>query len=207
MEQDFSVEYCKDESNQAWIAESLNRMIQAVMGSTGANYADTCGAYIDIDSAVDYMIFNCLINNTDGLDKNYLLDTFDGEKWYFVAYDMDGVLGNVWHGRSYYRADGDCTFAGFEQTHRLMHLIYTYDRVRLCARYRELRKDALSEEAVTHKLVNYAAYIPKANRDYEVLRWPGIPGTGANNVGQTLNWYRLRCIALDSEITELERTF
>ena len=203
-EQDFSVEYCKNESNQAWVAESLNRMIQAVMNSTGANYADTCGAYIDIDSAIDYMIFNCLINNTDGLDKNYLLDTFDGKKWYFAAYDMDGVLGNVWHGRSYYRADGDCTFAGFEQTHRLMHLIYTYDRARLCARYRELRKEALSEEAVTHKLINYAADIPKANRDYEVLRWPGIPGTGTNNVGQILNWYRLRCIALDAEITALE---
>lgn len=205
-EQDFSVEYCADEGNQAWIAESLNRMIQAVISSTGANYADTCGAYIDIDSAIDYMVFNCLINNTDGLDKNYLLDTFDGKKWYFAAYDMDGVLGNVWHGRSYYRADGDCTFAGFEQTHRLMHLIYAYDRKRLCTRYRELRKGALSEEAVTHKLMNYAADIPKANRDYEVLRWPGIPGTGTNNVGQILNWYRLRCIALDAEITELERT-
>lgn len=205
-EQDFSVEYCKDEKRQAWIAESLNRMIQAVMSSTGTNYAETCGAYIDLDSAVDYMIFNCLINNTDGLDKNYLLDTFDGKKWYFAAYDMDGVLGNEWDGKSYYRADGDCTLAGFEQTHRLMHLIYAYDKARLCARYRELRKGALSEEAVTHKLMNYAVGIPKANHDYEVLRWPGIPGTDTNNVGQILNWYRLRCIALDAEVTALERT-
>lgn len=205
-EQDFSVEYCKIESNQAWIAESLNRMIQAVMNSTGANYADTCGAYIDIDSAIDYMIFNCLINNTDGLDKNYLLDTFDGKKWYFAAYDMDGVLGNVWHGQSYYRADGDCTFEGFERKHRMMHIIYAYDRERLCTRYRELRKEVLSEEAVTYKLMNYAVNIPKANRDYEVLRWPGIPGTDTNNVSQMLHWYRLRCIALDAEITALEST-
>lgn len=205
-EQDFSVEYCKDEKRQAWIAESLNRMIQAVMSSTGTNYAATCGAYIDLDSAVDYMIFNCLINNTDGLDKNYLLDTFDGKKWYFAAYDMDGVLGNVWHGNGYYRADGDCTLAGFEQTHRLMHLIYAYDKARLCARHRELRNGVLSEEAVTHRLMNYAVGIPKANHDYEVLRWPGIPGTGTNNVNQILNWYRLRCIALDAEVTALECT-
>lgn len=206
MTRDFSVEYCKDEKNQAWIAESLNRMIQSVMSSTGKNYADTCGAYIDLDSAVDYMIFNCLINNTDGLDKNYLLDTFNGEKWYFVTYDMDGVLGNEWDGKCYYRANGECTLAGFEQTHRLMHLIYAYDKARLCARYRELRKGVLSEEAVTHQLMNYAAGIPKANHDYEVLRWPGIPGTDTNNVGQILHWYRLRCIALDGEVTALERT-
>lgn len=205
-EQDFSVEYCADEKNQAWIAESLNRMIQAVISSTGKSYADTCGAYIDIDSAIDYMIFNCLINNTDGLDKNYLLDTFDGRKWYFAAYDMDGVLGNVWHGWNYYRADGDCTFAGFEREHRMMHLIYTYDRARLCTRYRELRNGALSEEAVTYKLMNYAGGIPKANHDYEALRWPGIPGTDTNNVSQILHWYRLRCIALDAEITALEST-
>lgn len=205
-EQDFSVEYCKDESNQAWIAESLNRMIQSVMSSTGANYADACGAYIDIDSAVDYMIFNCLINNTDGLDKNYLLDTFDGEKWYFVAYDMDGVFGNVWHGKGYYRADDECTFAVFENTNRIMHLIHRYDRARLCARYRELRKSVLSEVSVEHKFVSYAVNIPKANYDYEVLRWHGIPGTNTNNVGQILNWYRLRCIVLDKEIAELEAT-
>ena len=204
--QDFSVEYCADENNQAWIAASLNRMIQAVMDSTGARYADTCGAYVDIDSAVDYMIFNCLINNTDGLGKNYLLDTFDGRKWYFVAYDMDGVLGNIWHGMGYFRADGDCTFAGFEREHRMMHLIYAYDRTRLCARYRQLRSGPLSEEAVTYKLMNYAVNIPKANRDYEVLRWPGIPGTDTNNVSQMLHWYRLRCIALDAEITALEST-
>lgn len=203
-EQDFSVEYCKDEKRQAWIAESLNRMIQAVMSSTGTNYADTCGAYIDIDSAVDYMIFNCLINNTDGLDKNYLLDTFDGKKWYFAAYDMDGVLGNKWDGKTYYRADAGCTFEVFRRTHRMMYLIHTYDRARLCKRYRELRKGALSEEAVTHKLMNYADGIPKANHDYEVLRWPGIPGTATNNLTQILNWYRLRCIALDEEITALE---
>lgn len=204
--QDFSVEYCKDESNQVWIAESLNRMIQSVISSTGANYADTCGAYVDIDSAVDYMIFNCLINNGDGIGKNYLLDTFDGKKWYFAAYDMDGVLGNWWHGRAYTRADGDCNFAWFERDHRMMHLIYTYDRARLCARYRELRKGVLSEDAVTYKVMNYAISIPKANQDYEVLRWPGIPGTNTNNVSQILHWYRLRCIALDAEITALEST-
>lgn len=203
---DFSLEYYKEEESQSWVAQSLNRMIQAVINSTGMNYADTCGAYIDIDSAVDYMIFNCLINNTDGQQRNYLLNTFDGRKWYFAAYDMDGVLGNFWYGGNYYRADGDCNLAGFQNVHRLMHLIYTYDRARLCTRYRELRKGALSEEAVTHRVMNYAVGIPKANHDYEVLRWPGIPGTDTNNVGQILHWYRLRCIALDGEVTALERT-
>lgn len=203
---DFSLEYYKEEESQSWVAQSLNRMIQAVINSTGTNYADTCGAYIDIDSAVDYMIFNCLINNTDGQQRNYLLNTFDGRKWYFAAYDMDGVLGDFWYGGNYYRADGDCNLAGFQNVHRLMHLIYTYDRARLCTRYRELRKGALSEEAVTHRMMNYAVGIPKANHDYEVLRWPGIPGTDTNNVGQILHWYRLRCIALDGEVTALERT-
>lgn len=134
------------------------------------------------------------------------LDTFDGKKWYFAAYDMDGVLGNEWDGKSYYRPDSGCTFAWFEQTHRLMHLIYTYGKAGLCTRYRELRKTALSEESMAHTLMNYAVGIPKANHDYEALRWPGIPGTDINNVSQILHWYRLRCIALDAEITALERT-
>jgi hypothetical protein len=205
-EADFSMEYCQDEDNQAWIATSLNRMIQAVMDSTGSNYKATCGAYIDIDSAIDYYIFNCLINNTDGLDKNYLLDTYDGVKWYFAAYDMDGVLGAWYHGFAYSRGDGLCTFKNYSENHRLMYLIYTYDRARLCARYRELRNGALSEESVTYKVMNYAVNIPKANHDYEVLRWPEILGSDTNNIYQILSWYRLRCIALDAEITALEST-
>ena len=203
-EQDFSMEYCKDEDNQSWIATSLNRMVQAVMNSTGSNYESTCGEYIDIDSAIDYYIFNCLINNTDGLDKNYLLDTFDGVKWYFAAYDMDGVLGNNWDGKSYLSPDGGCTFRAYQDNHRLMHLIYTYDTSRLCARYRSLRNGALSEVNVTQKIMNYCVNIPKGNHDYEVLRWPGIPGTDTNTYEQILSWYRLRCIALDAEITALE---
>jgi hypothetical protein len=202
--QDFSMEYCKDEDNQSWIATSLNQMIQAVMNSTGSNYKSTCGEHIDIDSAIDYYIFNCLINNTDGLDKNYLLDTFDGVKWYFAAYDMDGVLGNNWDGRSYLSPDGGCTFRAYQDNHRLMHLIYTYDTSRLCARYRSLRNGALSEVNVTQKIMNYCVNISKGNHDYEVLRWPEIPGTDTNTHEQILSWYRLRCIALDAEITALE---
>lgn len=202
--QDFSMEYCKDEYNQSWIATSLNQMIQAVMNSTGSNYESTCSEYIDIDSAIDYYIFNCLINNTDGIDKNYLLDTFDGVKWYFAAYDMDGVLGNNWDGKSYLSPEGGCTFRAYQDRHRLMHLIYAYDTSRLCARYRSLRNGALSENNVMQKVMNYCVNIPKANHDYEVLRWSGIPGTNTNTYGQILNWYRLRCIALDAEITALE---
>jgi hypothetical protein len=203
-EADFSMEYCQDEDNQAWIATSLNRMIQSVIDSTGSNYESTCGAYIDIESAIDYYIFSCLINNTDGMDKNYLLDTYDGVKWYFCAYDLDGVLGNNWDGKSYLSPDGGCTFKSYQDMHRLMHLIYTYDTARLCARYRSLRNGALSEVNVTQKIMNYCVNIPKGNHDYEVLRWSGIPGTDTNTYEQILNWYRLRCIALDAEIMALE---
>jgi hypothetical protein len=119
---------------------------------------------------------------------------------------MDGVLGisNSSDGQTHLSPTAGCTFKKFQDTHRLMHLIYTYDTARLCQRYKELRQNALSEFNVTQVVMNYCLTIPKAHHDYEALRWPGIFGTDTNNYAQMLNWYRLRCVALDKEITALE---
>lgn len=118
----FSMEYVTDEDDMGWLSTSINKIINAVNASYSSSQAclDAINQYLDIDSAIDYFIFSCLINNTDGLDKNYLLDTWDGTKWYFTAYDMDGTFGNNWDGKSYIAADDGATFAYFIGRSKLM---------------------------------------------------------------------------------------
>lgn len=201
----YSMEYVTDDEDMLWLSASLNTMIGAIMATynTPEECLETIGQYIDIDSAVDYMIFNCIINNIDGLDKNFLLDTWDGVKWYFAAYDMDGSFGNNWDGKSYIPIKGGCTFAEYANTSRLMRILYDYAPDIIKARYQELRKKALSEASFTDMVWNYTINIPDSAFNYETVRWPSRPGTHTNNYEQILRYYSMRCTALDAEIETL----
>lgn len=74
---------------------------------------------------------------------------------------------------------------------------------KLKARYAALRKNVLSEANVQMTVANFLVDIPKGLLDQEVVLWPKIPGTNTNNMSQILNWYRLRCIAMDAEMNAL----
>lgn len=200
---DFEIEYIENEDNSQLAIDSLNTLISAVIGATGSNFESAIGNYLDIDSAIDYFIFACLICGIDITDKNYILSSYDGVKWLFNAYDLDSVFGNHYYGTSYYRASSSPTFQSYENMHRVMHLIYTYAPEKLKSRYKELREGVLSEENVLYTFSNFILGIPKACYDEEVKVWKGIAGTSTNNLSQIINYYRLRCLYLDKEIENL----
>lgn len=200
---DFEIEYIENESNPQPAIDSLNVLISAVMNATGSDFEIAINDYLDIDSAIDYFIFACLVCGIDITDKNYILSSYDGVKWIFNAYDLDSVFGNHYYGTSYYRASSRPTFQSYENMHRVMHLIYTYAPEKLKSRYAELRNGVLSEENVLYTFSNFINQIPKACYDEEVKVWKGIAGTSTNNLSQIINYYRLRCQYLDKEIENL----
>ena len=203
---DFEMEYVPDEENIQWVKDSVNTLIRAVMnfsGTTAAEVEAALSPYLDIESAVDYFIITCMFALTDNLDKNYILMTFDGVKWAFSEYDLDTAFGNRWDGKIYYSPDTITTFKGFANTHKLMGILYTYYKDKIKARYAALRKNVLSEANVQMTVANFLVDIPKGLLDQEVVLWPKIPGTNTNNMSQILNWYRLRCIAMDAEMNAL----
>lgn len=198
----FALEYAKDEENTQWVIDSLNNLITTILNNDNANYKDEVGKYMDIDSAIDYYIYACLISHTDGRAKNFLLHTFDGVKWAFTAYDMDTVFGNHFDGTAYYKADVSPTFSYYVVS-KIMNLIYKYDKERLKQRYMKMRETVFSEDNVSYMFYNYLVNIPKALFDEEVKLWPTLPGTETNNISQILNNFRLRCELLDKEIANL----
>lgn len=202
---DLEQEYVTDENDSAWVAESLNRLVSAVLNSNGTDLDTTIAQYLDIDSAIDYLIFTVMQYGTDNTGKNYILATYDGVKWFFSAYDMDGVWGLRWNGKEFYSAAINSvasagSLAGYARTNRLMNLLYTYKFDAIQKRYNELRKDVLSEANVESAFINYVSGIPKALFDEEVRLWPGIPSTATNNVFQIINWYCSRCSVMDADV-------
>jgi len=201
---DFEVEYASEEFEQSAILESINTMLAKVI-NTHSDYKNEISPYIDFDSAIDYYILCAVIDNLDGIGKNYLLQTWDGVKWYFCAYDLDMILGNInSRGNVYGAPTRGGSFSSLADKHRMFHIIYTYCRDELIARYKYLKTSALSESNVGAVFGRFMIEIPKNVYDYETLRWPQTTGTSLKTYDQICNWYRLRLQYLDDEIHDLE---
>jgi hypothetical protein len=199
---DFEIEYISDETNTAWAVESVNTLISAVMNSTGADIDSTIAKYLDIESAIDFYIFTSLQTGGDNVDKNYLLVTYDGVKWFFSTYDMDSTFGNQWTGKGYNSVKSAPTLLNFG--HKLMQLIRDYKTASVKARYNQLRTTVLSEDNVLLEFENFIAGIPSAIYEQDTKLWPLIPGTRTNNLTQIANNYRLRVQLLDEQVEQIE---
>lgn len=206
---DFEIEYATDEDNTAWVAESLNRLINACLASDGTDIDTTIAQYVDIDSAIDHLIFVPLIHGADCVKKNYIIATYDGVKWFFSAYDMDSTFGITWDG-GYYKeaagawkaavgASGQYPVRESMMDNKLLQLLWHNKQDRVKARYAELRGGVMSEANVAHEFLEFAAAINKAYFDEEPKVWPAIPATGANNANQIVTHYMLRTPKIDKD--------
>ena len=155
-------------------------------------------------SSIFSMIFSALIANTDGVDKNFILTTYDGSTWWLNAYDLDSILGNFWNGTKYYSPAGDndnkTSFAWLANTSELFHIILTEHKAELIQRYNTLRAGILSEESVFLTFYNFCAAIPQAVIGMDNTKWPLKPGTSTETLSRIMEWYRLRCRFIDAEV-------
>ena len=200
---DFELEYVTDEDDAAWMTTSVNRMINACINSDGTDLDTTVSQYLDLDSVMDYMIFTSLLRGYDMTDKNYLLSTFDGTKWFFSGYDMDTTYG-IHHAGTHYlpACEWSLTLDWFSRHHRAMELVYTYKRAELKARYLELRKGALSDDNVVTTFANFIGLIPANIFRAEQDRWPAIPNSSTSNLHQISDWYCRRAAYIDNEVSK-----
>ena len=161
-ETDFEIEYITDESNTAWAVTSVNRLINACINSNGGDLDTTVAKYLDWESAIDYYILVALLDGMDMTDKNYILATYDGVKWFFSAYDMDSTYGLKWDGSYFSKASyGDHTsFVNYANKHRVMELIKRFKTNALKARYAELRAGVLAEDNIAREFERFACFIP-----------------------------------------------
>lgn len=198
---DFELEYVTDEDDAAWAVTSVNRMINACINSDGTDLDTTIAQYIDIESAIDYMIFVSLLDGHDMADKNYLLSTYDGTKWFFGGYDMDCTYGLWWDGSYFLPATNwQRNFYWWANKNRLMELLYNNKRAKIKERYLALRSGALSDDNVITTFTNFIGLIPANVYRAEQERWPEIPNTSANTLPQITDWYCRRAAYIDKEV-------
>ena len=196
---DFEIEYITDENDTQWAIDSLNALISAVLASNGSDIDSVIAQRVDIESAIDFYLYTVLQSGTDNEDKNYILATFDGVKWFFSTYDMDGTFGLSWTGLYYWNPETAWpSFVGFQN--KLFQLLRMHKPGAIKRRYMELRKGVLSDGAVITMFANFMSTIPSAIRDKDFEKWPLIPSTLTNDLSQISTNYLLRTKSVDPVI-------
>lgn len=203
-----------------WAQDSINQMIDAVMAhyDKAEDFDNAVSPLVDLDSAYDYYIYSVLVNNDDGLFRNYLLQTFDGKRWYFAAYDLDETFGRTPDFWEHTLADSDTndfrdhgvTFENAVGNNRLMYQLWKFHKSEILSRARDLINGVMSVSSVDTAFVDYVRNIPQIAFNEEIKAWSGTPNTSVDNVNrigrwymQRINWFNKRY--LDTQSSELEQ--
>ncbi len=164
----------------------LEALIQFLNTASDAEFIDTVGDLVDIDSVVDYWLLTNVTSDSDTLKKNYYLVRSGAGKWFFVPWDKDASFDMWWTGRRV------GTFNRWEPQknnliRRLIELPATGFNTLVKARYNALRSSIFSEAELAARFANYhAAVVPVSGnsenaRARNFQRWPESGGEGVND--------------------------
>ena len=100
---DWEVEFCGTE-DETWAKDSFNQLISFVMNSSDEEFRNDIGEYLDVDAAIDYLIFIYSLGLQDSGAKDLVMLNY-GDVWIPSAYDMDEAFGLDADSAAYLSAD------------------------------------------------------------------------------------------------------
>lgn len=127
----------------------------------------------DVDNFIDYQIFSDVIHNVDGFSKNWQWCSWDGERWFVCAYDLDMAFGGAADGRTIYKPVQQHQHNYYGNP---VNKVVTLYNDRLLARYSQLRNLGVIESG---RIANLVGDIVKRfgldwyDKEYE--KWPDSP--------------------------------
>lgn len=201
-EQGWSVEVG---TNSEAVKNSLNTLIACVKDTDDATFKATIGNYLDVNSAIDYYLFQYYIFGSDNLAKNMLLATYDGKKWMCGAYDLDSILGLSWQGSIAYPPTARIPEDAAEKFSLLWVRLEECFYDELKARYTELRNGPLSIANAISKFEAFIRGIGTETYAEDLTAYPTIPIGSENNLKQIRDYIRDRTAYVDEQIAALAK--
>lgn len=206
----------KTTADPTWVTESFNRLIRFVRDSDDATFRAGIDQYLDVDAAIDYLIYMYAIYMRDNSAKNILWVTYDGTVWFPSIYDQDGTFGMAWDGIR--EAPPDVMLPKVEQTggvyttvpniklgstNLVISRLLTLFPERILARYAVLREEVLTEEHIMERFDAFVDTIPEVIYEAERERWPDVPSWGLFERDYVAAWVPARLSALDAAMIEI----
>ena len=192
------------------IVTSFNNFQNFVINSSDDEFKTGLSTYADVNSLIDYYIFQYVICGLDSMGKNQLFFTYDGIKWIASSYDMDSTFGMYWNGQSFvsatYRMQEDYESMTSGRPGNLLYIRMEQifcDEIK--ARYAELRAGVLSYANIVNEFERFMDVIGKDLYAEDLTIYTGIPSGNTNNIQQIRNYTRDRLTYVDTQIEALRK--
>lgn len=155
-ESPWELEFCGTEDVQ-WAKDKFNALIRFVSQSDDETFHQDLHKYLDVDSAVDYLVAMYALGLTEHAAKDLLLVTYDIDTpWIASMYDLEEAFDQS--AMPVLTESGWNSGTGSLLWDRLLNLFYPQIR----DRYRVLRRDILDPEKICSRVNDYVALISQA---------------------------------------------
>lgn len=185
----WEVEFCSTE-DQSWIRESFNKIIRLLNCGDNERIRRELPEHLDIEAAIDNVLYTFFINAADNTSKNILWLTYDGVVWIPTMYDMDGTFGIFWNGQPlgtthpaaalpiypYLTEDGEIQTTSC----RLYQVMVDCFADEVEARWAYLRQEILTVENTEKIFSEFFALIPEIAYTSDAARWTEVPYPDVN---------------------------
>ena len=149
----WELEFCGTEDVQ-WAKDKFNALIRFVSQSDDETFRQDLHKYLDVDSAVDYLVAMYALGLTEHAAKDLLLVTYDIDTpWIASMYDLEEAFDQS--AMPVLTESGWNSGTGSLLWDRLLNLFYPQIR----DRYRVLRRDILDPEKICSRVEDYIALI------------------------------------------------
>lgn len=171
---DFEPRYVPDEDNLDYT--NLERVVRWVASTDGdpAKFKAEVSSYFNVPALLAYYVIGITLGMVDSFAKNLFIETFDGNVWYPIFYDMDTCYGVNNEGVLGFGYDIEFTDAIGTQFAFNAHDSVLWNNVQnayqneIISMYNSLRSSGLTYEDIIAELVDgRIAHIPEAMYNYD----------------------------------------
>ena len=162
----WEVEFCGTE-DKTWVQDKLNELITFVLESDDETFRTELADYLDVDSAIDYLLSIYVLGLTHHGADELILVCYDADMpWVASLYDMETGFGLNADGTEFLGADVFLpSLQGGQWNSATDNLLW--DRLlqnfypELCQRYTQLRQSIFAPETLRQYVTDFTGAIPE----------------------------------------------
>lgn len=193
----FEMKYPKQDEITDW--RNLFDFLSFVLQSEDEVFNEHIHQWINPENAIDYFLFINLLYAEDNTGKNaYLAKHSEGEAYFFVPWDLDGVLGNNWQGIQPGYSTKLLSNGLYDRILRSCHSTPFGQNIK--SRWNELRSSYFTTDSIYARVVaNYNLLHNNGVYEREQIAWPDYIQS-ENNLVYLADWLNHRIAFMDQFI-------
>lgn len=188
--------------DDTWVEDKVNRFIDFVRTSSDEEFKTNLSTYMDVNSAIDYLIAIYSLGITENGSKNMTLASYSDGPWIMSLCDMECAFGLKDTGGEYYSPEYFLpVYNGSDLSSATDSLLW--DRIlnnfkdELKLRYFELRETFLTPERIIEKAKKFTSVINDEFYKADEKLYPDMPQLDISAITQIEEYVTERFTLLD----------